>query len=142
MRNVVTCPHAAPRWPDDDLASIAHDLRQAFRSTSEAHWEIFVNGEKAASREDSEERPFYGDTYLPRKFKIAVAHPRENCVDVFAQDVGLIPAVDDERGAGFVVLVGGGLGRSYAKDDTFARLAEPLAFVTATTKSKKSSPRS
>jgi sulfite reductase (ferredoxin) len=127
VRNVVTCPQLHLDG-DGDLANIAHDLRQAFRATTEAHWEIFVNGEKAASRVDAEERPFYGDTYLPRKFKIAVAHPSENCVDVFAQDVGLIP-VDDERGAGFVVLVGGGLGRSYAKDDTFARLAEPLAFV-------------
>jgi sulfite reductase (ferredoxin) len=126
----VTCPQLHIDGAHDDLANIADDLRQAFRATTEAHWEIFVNGEKAASREDVDERPFYGDTYLPRKFKIAVAHPDENCVDVFAQDVGLIPAVDDERGAGFVVLVGGGLGRSYAKDDTFARLAEPLAFVT------------
>ena len=130
VRNVVTCPQLHIDGAHDDLANIADDLRQAFRATTEAHWEIFVNGEKAASREDVDERPFYGDTYLPRKFKIAVAHPDENCVDVFAQDVGLIPAVDDERGAGFVVLVGGGLGRSYAKDDTFARLAEPLAFVT------------
>jgi sulfite reductase (ferredoxin) len=130
VRNVVTCPQLHLDGAHDDLANIADDLRQAFRATTEAHWEIFVNGEKAASREDVDERPFYGDTYLPRKFKIAVAHPDENCVDVFAQDVGLIPAVDDERGAGFVVLVGGGLGRSYAKDDTFARLAEPLAFVT------------
>ena len=130
VRNVVTCPQLHLDSSDDTLGNIAHDLRQAFRSTSEAHWEIFVNGEKAASREDQDERPFYGETYLPRKFKIAVAHPSENCVDVFAQDVGLVPCVDDERGAGFVVLVGGGLGRSYAKDDTFARLAEPLAFVT------------
>ncbi len=129
VRNVVTCPQLHLEG-DGSLENIARDLRQAFRSTSEAHWEIFVNGEKAASREDSDERPFYGDTYLPRKFKIAVAHPNENCVDVYSQDVGLIPRVDDERGAGFVVLVGGGLGRSYAKDDTFARLAEPLAFVT------------
>ncbi|MGC2167900.1 MAG: NADPH-dependent assimilatory sulfite reductase hemoprotein subunit [Acidimicrobiales bacterium] len=129
VRNVVTCPQLHLDSGDDKLENIADDLRRAFRSTSEAHWEIFVNGEKAASREDSEERPFYGDTYLPRKFKIAVAHPNENCVDVFAQDIGLIPVDDDERGAGFVVLVGGGLGRSYAKDDTFARLADPLTFV-------------
>ncbi len=130
VRNVVTCPHLHLDSGDESLASIANDLRQAFRSTSEAHWEILVNGEKAASREDAHERPFYGDAYLPRKFKIAVAHPSENCVDVFAQDVGLIPTVHATLGAGFVVLVGGGLGRSYAKDDTFARLAEPLAFAT------------
>jgi sulfite reductase (ferredoxin) len=112
------------------LEGIARQLRETFRSTSEAHWEIFVNGEKAASREEFEERPFYGETYLPRKFKIAVAHPRENCVDVFSQDVGLIPGEHPLHGAGFTLLVGGGLGRSYANDDTFARLADPLTFVT------------
>jgi sulfite reductase (ferredoxin) len=47
-------------------------------------------------------------------------------VDVFAQDVGLIPGEHEELGAGFTLLVGGGLGRSYAHEDTFARLAEPL----------------
>jgi sulfite reductase (ferredoxin) len=111
------------------LEGIAGQLRETFRSTSEAHWEIFVNGEKAVSREEFEERPFYGETYLPRKFKIAVAHPRENCVDVFAQDVGLIPGDHPEVGAGFTLLVGGGLGRSYANVDTFAHLAQPLTFV-------------
>ncbi|MGC1239352.1 MAG: NADPH-dependent assimilatory sulfite reductase hemoprotein subunit [Acidimicrobiales bacterium] len=130
VRNVVTCPTLHLENGHGHLEGIAHQLRQTFRSTSEAHWEIFVNGEKAASREEIEERPFYGDTYLPRKFKIAVSHPRDNCVDVFAQDVGLIPAEHDEFGAGFTLLVGGGLGRSYAHEDTFARLAEPLTFVT------------
>src|ERR1700722_2573642 len=129
LRNVVSCPQLQGRSADERLREISNRLTRSFRATTSAHGEIFVNDDKAASREDAAERPFYGETYLPRKFKIAVAHPDENCVDVFAQDVGLIPAVDDERGAGFVVLVGGGLGRSYAKDDTFARLAEPLAFV-------------
>ena len=130
VRNVVTCPTLHLENGHGHLEGIAHQLRQTFRSTSEAHWEIFVNGEKAASREEIEERPFYGDTYLPRKFKIAVSHPRDNCVDVFAQDVGLIPAEHDEFGPGFTLLVGGGLGRSYAHEDTFARLGEPLTFVT------------
>jgi sulfite reductase (ferredoxin) len=130
VRNVVTCPTLHLENGHGHLEGIAHQLRQTFRSTSEAHWEIFVNGEKAASREEFEERPFYGDTYLPRKFKIAVSHPRDNCVDVFAQDVGLIPAEHDQLGAGFTLLVGGGLGRSYAHENTFARLAEPMTFVT------------
>ncbi|MGH3733413.1 MAG: NADPH-dependent assimilatory sulfite reductase hemoprotein subunit [Acidimicrobiales bacterium] len=130
VRNVVTCPRLHLENCHGHLEGIAHQLRQSFRSTSEAHWEIFINGERAASREEVEERPFYGDTYLPRKFKIAVSHPRDNCVDVFAQDVGLIPTEHEELGAGFTLLVGGGLGRSYANDDTFARLAEPLTFVT------------
>ena len=36
------------------------------------------------------EEPLYGRAYLPRKFKIAVAHPGDNCVDVYTQDVGLM----------------------------------------------------
>jgi sulfite reductase (ferredoxin) len=130
VRNVVTCPNLHFENGHGHLEGIARQLRETFRSTSEAHWEIFINGEKAASREEFEERPFYGETYLPRKFKIAVSHPHENCVDVFAQDIGLIPAEDPELGAGFTLLVGGGLGRSYANADTFARLGEPLSFVT------------
>jgi sulfite reductase (ferredoxin) len=130
VRNVVTCPNLHLENGHGHLEGIARQLRETFRSTSEAHWEIFVNGEKAASREEIEERPFYGETYLPRKFKIAVAHPRENCVDVFSQDIGLIPGEHPEHGEGFTLLVGGGLGRSYANDDTFARLADPLTFVT------------
>lgn len=129
VRNVVTCPNLHLENDHGHLEGIASQLRETFRSTSEAHWEIFVNGEKAASREEFEERPFYGDTYLPRKFKIAVSHPHDNCVDVFAQDVGLIPGDHLQVGPGFTLLVGGGLGRSYANADTFAHLALPLTFV-------------
>jgi len=129
VRNVVTCPSLQQPGGNSHLDGIAHQLRSTFRSTSEAHWEIFVNGDVAVTREATDERPFYGGAYLPRKFKIAVAHPKENCVDVFAQDVGLIPAHHQDVGSGFTLLVGGGLGRSYANADTFAQLAQPLAFV-------------
>ncbi len=131
VRNVVSCPTLQANSGDPQLSEIARTLSRAFRPTTNAHWEIFVNGDKAVSREDDCERPIYGQTYLPRKFKIAVAHPHENCVDVFAQDVGLIPATHHEFGTGFNLVVGGGLGRSYANRDTFARLAEPLTFVTS-----------
>jgi sulfite reductase (ferredoxin) len=130
VRNVVTCPDLQHDQANPRLAQIASRLSKTFRPTTGAHWEIFVNGEKAASKEDAEEHPFYGDTYLPRKFKIAIAHPEDNCVDVFAQDVGLIPSEHPELGTGFNMLVGGGLGRSYANPTTFARLADPLTFVT------------
>jgi sulfite reductase (ferredoxin) len=130
VRNVVSCPSLQTDDPDDRLARIAQRLSSVFRPTTDAHWEIFVNGDKAASRERVAERPFYGDTYLPRKFKIAVAHPEDNCVDVLAQDVGLIPGEHPEVGTGLNLLVGGGLGRSYANPTTFARLADPMTFVT------------
>ena len=130
VRNVVSCPTLQSDVHDEHLAQITSTLAKTFRATTSAHWEIFVNGDKAASRVDAEERPFYADTYLPRKFKIAVAHPEDNCVDVLAQDIGLIPGEHPEAGVGFTMLVGGGLGRSYAHADTFARLADPMTFVT------------
>ncbi|MDE3008795.1 MAG: NADPH-dependent assimilatory sulfite reductase hemoprotein subunit [Acidobacteriota bacterium] len=129
VRNVVLCPSLHHGEDDEQLGAVATRLARRFRARTQAHWEIFVNGDKAATRE-TDEQPFYGETYLPRKFKIAIASPHENCVDVFAQDVGLIPGTHPEAGRGFTMVVGGGLGRSYANPDTFARLGDPLAFVT------------
>ncbi len=129
VRNTVMCPDLGS-GPHARLAETAARLARTFKPRSAAHWEIFVDGERVAEHPIETEHDFYGETYLPRKFKIAVAHPDENCVDVLAQDIGLIPSVDDELGDGFTVVVGGGLGRSYAQPDTFARLADPLTFVT------------
>jgi sulfite reductase (ferredoxin) len=129
VRNTVMCPNLTA-GPYSHLANTAERLARNFKPRSSAHWEIFVDGERAVGHVVEEEHEFYGPTYLPRKFKIAIAHPDENCVDVLAQDVGLIPFDHPELGAGFTVMVGGGLGRSYAQESTFARLADPLTFVT------------
>jgi sulfite reductase (ferredoxin) len=130
VRNTVICPDLTMNSTDPRLRELASRISRAFKPKTLAHWEIFVNGDLAAAREESPEHSFYGTTYLPRKFKIAIAHPGENCVDVFSQDLGLVPATHDVLGDGFTVVVGGGLGRSYADADTFARLADPLTFVT------------
>ena len=129
VRNTVTCPELALDGASDPRRDVATRIARAFKPATRAHFEIFVDGALAVSGVDVE-HDFYGETYLPRKFKIAIANPGENCVDVYAQDLGLVPATHPEVGEGFVVLVGGGLGRSYAQEDTFARLAEPLTFVT------------
>ena len=97
--------------PGGRLAKLANRLARAFKSTSRARWENFIDDECAVSREEEIEHDFYGDTYLPRKFKMGISHPEENCIDVFSQDVGLVP---DCYLDGYHVLVGGGLGRSYA----------------------------
>ena len=57
-----------------------------------------MNGDRAASSEPDAEHDFYGATYLPRKFKIAIASTRENCVDILAQDLGLVPMVHPRAG--------------------------------------------
>ncbi|MEM8621879.1 MAG: sulfite reductase, partial [Actinomycetota bacterium] len=77
--------------------------------------------------------PIYGDAYLPRKFKIGVAWPGDNCVDIYTHDVGIVPTLSEgTRGdlTGFVVLAGGGMGMSHNRpDDTYPLLAQPVAWV-------------
>lgn len=129
VRNIVTCPALQTNDPDGPLSRMTEHLARTFKPATQAHWELFVDGEKASSKE-TVEHDFYGETYLPRKFKIAIANPMDNCVDVFAQDIGLIPGTHPEAGEGFSVVVGGGLGRNYVNLDTFARLGDVLAFAT------------
>ncbi len=80
----------------------------------------------------SEAEPLYGDTYLPRKFKVAVTVPGDNSVDLLTQDIGLVVFTDAQgelRGCN--VYVGGGMGRTHNKEETFARVADPLGYVDA-----------
>ncbi len=74
--------------------------------------------------------PLYGATYLPRKFKIAVTVPGDNSVDLLTQDIGLVLFSDASgRPLGCNVYVGGGMGRTHNKEETFARSADPLGWV-------------
>ena len=76
------------------------------------------------------EEPLYGSTYLPRKFKIAVTVPGDNAVDLLTQDIGLVLFADRQgRPQGCNVVVGGGMGRTHNKEETFARTADPLGYV-------------
>jgi sulfite reductase (ferredoxin) len=74
--------------------------------------------------------PLYGGTYLPRKFKVAVTVPGDNSVDLLTQDIGLVLFCDPQgRPQGANVYVGGGMGRTHNKEETFARTADPLGYV-------------
>ena len=127
QRNVMGC--SAPLGDADHAAvrRVAEALALQLRPATHAYHEIWLDGEKQVSTE--QEEPFYQDRYLPRKFKTAVGLSTDNCVDIWAQDVGLLAIVADGRLTGFNLLVGGGLGMTHNKGDTTARLAEPLGFV-------------
>src|SRR5687767_7930497 len=127
QRNVMGC--SAPLADTDHaiVRQVAEALATELRPESRAYHEIWLNGEKQLS--SGEEEPFYGDRYLPRKFKTAVGLSIDNCVDIYSQDVGLLAVVSAGRIQGFNLLVGGGLGMTHNKGDTTARLAQPLGFV-------------
>ncbi|MFO7629305.1 MAG: sulfite reductase, ferredoxin dependent [Prochlorococcaceae cyanobacterium] len=76
------------------------------------------------------EEPLYGSTYLPRKFKVAVTVPGDNSVDLLTQDIGLVAfTTASGRLQGCNVYVGGGMGRTHNKEETFARVADPLGYL-------------
>ena len=127
QRNVMGC--SAPLGDADHAAirQVAEAMARELRPATRAYHEIWLDGERQVSTEPEE--PFYQDRYLPRKFKTAVGLSTDNCVDIWAQDVGLLAIVRDGRIQGFNLLVGGGLGMTHNKGETTARLAEPLGFV-------------
>ncbi len=102
-------------------------LSDHFIPRTRAYHEIWLDGEKIVGA--PEEEPIYGDTYLPRKFKMGIAIPPTNDVDVFAQDLGLIAIIQDGKLQGFNVAIGGGMGATHGDDTTYARLGSLIGFV-------------
>ena len=107
----------------------ARRISEAFLPKSRAYREIWLDGEKLADSGE-EADPLYGKAYLPRKFKMAIAVPPLNDVDVFANDFGLIAIVDEAGGlAGFNVTIGGGMGATHGDAKTYPRLGNVIGFV-------------
>ncbi|MDQ1003100.1 sulfite reductase (NADPH) hemoprotein beta-component [Neobacillus niacini] len=95
-----------------------------------AYHEIWLDEEKVAGTPDVEDvEPMYGPLYLPRKFKIGIAVPPSNDIDVFSQDLGLIAIVEEDKLVGFNVAIGGGMGMSHGDKETYPQLAKVIGFV-------------
>jgi len=132
-RNVMACPAPAANRAQAQVQEIAHRIAMHLAPRTHAYHEIWVDGEQVETvtlSEGDESEPIYGSTYLPRKFKIGVAFAGDNCIDVYTQDIGLVAALEGERLGGFTILVGGGMGMTHGKTQTFPRLATPLCYAT------------
>jgi sulfite reductase (NADPH) hemoprotein beta-component len=104
-------------------------LSQHLLPNSRAYYEIWLDEEKVADSGEEAE-PIYGETYLPRKFKIGFAIPPDNDVDVFAQDLGFIAIANDDGSlAGYNVTVGGGMGATHGDAETYPRLGDIVGFI-------------
>lgn len=94
-----------------------------------AYHQVWLDEEVVAGTPEIEEvEPMYGPLYLPRKFKIGIAVPPENDIDVFSQDLGLIAIVEDGKLIGFNVAIGGGMGSSHGDKATYPQLAKVIGF--------------
>jgi len=108
----------------------AAELSEHLKPKTRAYHEIWLDGEKLVGEAaEAESEPLYGATYLPRKFKIGVAIPPLNDIDVFAQDLGLIAILEQGELVGFNAAIGGGMGATHGDATTYPRLADVIGFV-------------
>lgn len=136
-RNVVCCPAKIDSPARRAMQTLADDIALALRPQTAAYYELWVKdpdtGEEtlaASATKDEVVEPIYGPTYLPRKFKVGIALPEDNCVDVYANDLGYLAVVRDGQVIGYNVSVGGGMGTVPSAKKSFPALAKKMAFVT------------
>jgi len=154
-RNIVATPAQFTSKPYQCVRKYAAEIAEVFAPQSSAFAEVWLDGEKAGAIEywkkdmdfekiqeilkhdngngvadPNHSEPIYRDTYLPRKFKIGITVPGDNSIDIYTQDIGIIVMTTKTgRLQGFNLMVGGGLGRTHRKENTFPRLADHLGFV-------------
>jgi len=132
-RNVMAAPAPFKRRDYAVVQEAARAISDHLLPKTRAYAELWLDGEEIArvgpdaGVDDVE--PIYGKTYLPRKFKTAVTVAGDNSVDLFTNDLGIVPFLDGDAVEGWNVYVGGGLGRTHKKPATFPRLADALGFV-------------
>lgn len=126
-RNVMCSAHPAQSELHEEVFKYADKISLLTLPKTRAYYEVWLDEEQIADK--SEEDPLYQDKYLPRKFKIAIAIPPNNDVDVFTNDIGLIAVVEEGKLKGFNVAAGGGLSATHGNAQTYPRLGSMLGFV-------------
>ncbi|GAN77751.1 sulfite reductase [Acidisphaera rubrifaciens HS-AP3] len=126
VRNVMTSPAPVRDAVHARLDQDARLLSAALLPRSRAYHEIFLD---EAPTDAPESEPLYGATYLPRKFKIGLAIPQDNTIDVLTNDLGFIAVFEGDTLIGYNLAVGGGLGMTHNRPDTYPRLASVIGSV-------------
>ncbi|MFE5317672.1 assimilatory sulfite reductase (NADPH) hemoprotein subunit [Paenibacillus sp. NPDC056579] len=131
-RNVMCNPNPYQSEVHSEVYEWARRISNHLDPRTRAYHEIWLDGEKIVDSQDNdvEQEPIYGKVYLPRKFKIGMAVPPSNDVDVFSQDLGYIAIIEDGRLVGFNVTVGGGMGMTHGDPLTYPQVAQVIGFCT------------
>src|SRR3712207_6664746 len=96
-RNTLTCPVAdlLPGHGGFDFQALAQEVSDHFLPESTAYYELWLDGEKIMADgtpvkvQRSRSESFYGPTYMPRKHKMGIGLPNDNCIDMFTNDLAL-----------------------------------------------------
>jgi sulfite reductase (NADPH) hemoprotein beta-component len=126
-RNVTCSSHPKESAIHEEIFKYADKISTLALPKTKAYYDVWLDQEQIA--EKSEEDPLYQDRYLPRKFKIGIAIPPNNDVDVFTNDLGLIAIIENNQLKGFNIAAGGGLSSTHGNPNTYPRLASILGFA-------------
>ncbi len=126
-RNVMCNPNPQQSDLHQQVYEWAQKISEHLLPSSRAYHEIWLDGEKL---QQPDQEPIYGESYLPRKFKTAIAIPPHNDVDIYTNDMGFIAIAEQGELIGFNVLAGGGMGTTHGDTSTYPRLADDLGFIT------------
>jgi sulfite reductase (NADPH) hemoprotein beta-component len=132
-RNVLAPPTPAYTRAREAVYRDCVRVADALRPQTRAYHTIWIDGFQLKIDDPFNQAyadPLYGKTYLPRKFKIAFAIPPVNDVDIYTNCLGFVAVVENDRLAGYNLMVGGGMGRSHGNKETYPRLASELGFFT------------
>ena len=133
-RNIMCCPAKRADGVHSEMETLTDELTEALAPRTPAYHELWLTdpetGEKTLEGGGEVVEPLYGPRYLPRKFKIGIALPEDNCIDIYTQDIGLLAVVRDGKITGYNVLVGGGMGTTPSAKKTFPALGKRMAFAT------------
>lgn len=128
-RNVMCNPNPVVSKLHEQAYAVAKQLSDHLLPHTRAYAEIWLDEDKLFSTEDETIEPVYGKTYLPRKFKMAIAVPPDNDVDVYTNDLGFIAVAENGELVGFNLTAGGGMGSTHGEVETFPRLADDFGFI-------------
>lgn len=128
VRNVMTTPAPIRDAVHARLEADARFLSTRLLPKSRAYYELFLDEESQTPAESVDE-PLYGTTYLPRKFKIGLAAPEDNTVDILTHDLGILAVFEGDQLQGYNLNLGGGHGLTHTKPGTYARMGSPIASV-------------
>ena len=127
-RNVTCAAHPQQSPLHASVFAYADKISELLMPKTKAYYEIWLDEEKIIDKKE-EEDPLYLKHYLPRKFKIGIAIPPNNEVDVLTNDLGLIAIIEDGQLLGFNIAIGGGMSTTHGNAETYARLATVIGFI-------------
>jgi sulfite reductase (ferredoxin) len=131
-RNVMCCPAPIHDGLHEELQAAADAIASHLAPRTRAYFDLWLNGEPIRQPAPKDDEPIYGKTYLPRKFKTGLALRDDNCIDIYAQDLGFLADVENCKIVGYNVLIGGGMGMTNGNPETFPFLAQPICWIPAT----------